>query len=69
MDEQLDELAISHQEFGDQINVPVTGPTIGSNVILGKIELVKEIFQRCDGCRLGTIILVPVDVENLLPRN
>ena len=58
MHEELDKLAIGHQELGDQVHVPVPATTIG--LIRGwHSELGEEVLQGGQGGGLPTVIFIP----------
>ena len=66
MYEQLDELAICHQELGDEVYIPIPAPTVLSLIRLWEPELGEEVLERGEGGGLAPVVLVAVHVQHLL---
>ncbi len=68
MNEQLDELTVGHDEFGDQIDVPVSAAAVRL-VRVGRPKFFKELVERRERRRLATVVFVPVHVQDFLAGN
>ena len=66
VDEELDELSVSHEKLWNEVDIPVPAPAVGLLVRGRLTELGEELLQRGDGGRLAPVVFVPVHVENLL---
>jgi hypothetical protein len=58
---------VSHQEFRNEIDVPVTRTTIFFDRSGRRIEakLIEEVFEGRNGSALSAIVFVAIDVQNL----
>ncbi len=58
---------VSHQEFGNEIDVPITRTTVFFNRSGRRIEakLIEEVFEGRNGSALSAIVFVAIDVQNL----
>ena len=66
VDEELDKLAIGHQELWNEVDIPVTASAVLRLVRGRHPELGEELLQRGDGGGLPAVVFVSVHVKDLL---